>query len=204
MNLHACPFLPAKNLAGTWYRAMHPRHLASPLATAHTATLPGRFNPGTAVDPAFEILYLAENATVALVEVQALLGSPYPGGTFVPNPTGTWIVVQFQLHLQAVVDLTRVASQRLLQTTVQELTGDWRGYYLRNPTRVRGETNGSDVPTQKLGLGLERVRRIEAFVCYSARFSSRRNLIVFPKKLRKGSWVRFADPKTAKIHEIRG
>jgi hypothetical protein len=40
-----------------------------PLGTAHTPTHATRFNPGTVADPAFEILYLADNPTVALFEV---------------------------------------------------------------------------------------------------------------------------------------
>jgi len=51
-------------------------------------------------DPAFEILYLAEDASVALFEVQALLGSAYPGATFVPNPAGgAWSLID--VHLDA-------------------------------------------------------------------------------------------------------
>jgi hypothetical protein len=106
--------------------------LANPLGTAHTPTHATRFNPGTSTDPAFEILYLAEDATVALFEVQALLGSAHSGATFVPNPAGgAWTLIDVEVTLQSVVDLTKLTARRCIETSVQELTGDWRGYELR-------------------------------------------------------------------------
>ena len=54
---------------------------------SHTATTPGRFNSGSLTRPGFEILYFAEDHQVALFEVQALVGSPYPPAPSVPNPT---------------------------------------------------------------------------------------------------------------------
>jgi len=162
------------------------------LSASHTPTHPSRFNPGTTADPAFEILYLAEDTTVALFEVQALLGSAYPGATFVPNPAGgNWSVVPVQVRLQAVVDFTRSTSRNRIRASVQELTGDWRAYALRGPTRPRGGAHGSDVPTQMLGRRLERIRGLEGFVSYSARVATRRNLMIFPHKLLPGSRLRY-------------
>lgn len=135
----------------------------NPLSTAHTPTHASRFNPGTPADPAFEILYLAEDATLALFEVQALLGSAYPGGTFVPNPAGgTWTLMDVEVDLQAVVDFTRLNSRKRIETSVQELTGDWRAYALRTPARPRGGVHGSDVPTQQLGRRLEKIRGLDS------------------------------------------
>jgi hypothetical protein len=78
MNLSRCRQLHRGPLGGTWIRALHPRHAANPLNVAHTPTHASRFNPGTVADPAFEILYLAQDATVALFDAQALLGSLPP------------------------------------------------------------------------------------------------------------------------------
>jgi len=148
------------------------------------------------VDPAFEILYLAEDARLALFEVQALLGSAYPGGPLVPNPAGVaWTLVDVQVNLQAIVNFTRLKARNLIQTSVQELTGDWRAYSLRNPTKLGG-THGSDVPTQMLGRRLERIRGLEGFLSYSARVATRRNLMVFPRKLLPGSQLRYRDLAT--------
>ena len=203
MNLAQCRHLHRRALHGTWIRALHPRYLTNPLGTAHTTTHATRFNPGTPADPAFEILYLAEDATVALFEVQALLGSGYPGAAFVANPAGgAWTLINVQVNLQAIVDLSQRASRRLLGTSVQELTGDWRAYALRTPARLRGGRHGSDVPTQRLGRSLERIRGLEGFLSYSARIATRRTLMVFPHKLLPGSQLRYQDPLTGIWHTL--
>ena len=197
MKLAPCGKLHRRSLTGTWVRALHPKYLANPLGTAHTKTHATRFNPGTPADPAFEILYLAEDATVALFEVQALLGSAYPGAAFVSSPAGgAWSLIDVHVDLQAVVDFTQLTSRRRIETSVQELTGDWRAYSLRRPTRLRGGTHGSDVPTQLLGRRLERIRGLEGFLSYSARIATRRTLMIFPHKLLPGSQLRYRDPAT--------
>ncbi len=199
MNLAQCVHLQRRHLHGTWIRTLHPKHAAHPLATAHTRTHPTRFNPGTPADPGFEILYLAEDVTVALFEVQALLGSVYPGANHVPNPAGgAWVTINVQVDLQAVVDFTRLTSRGLIETSVQELTGDWLAYALRSAGRVRGGVNGSDVPTQKLGRRLARFRHLEGFVSYSAKVATRRNLMIFPGNLQPGSQLSWQDPATGK------
>lgn len=203
MNLAQCGQLHRRRLQGTWIRALHPRHLANPLGTAHTTAHSTRFNPGTPTDPAFEILYLAEDARVALFEVQALLGSAYPGTAFVPNPAGgAWSLIDVQVNLQAVVDFTQSSSIRRIETSVQELTGDWRAYALRRPTRLRGGIHGSDVPTQRLGRRLERIRGLEGFLSYSARVATRRTLMIFPHKLLPDSQLRYRDPATGNWHTL--
>ncbi len=197
MKLSQCARLHQRPLHGTWIRSLHPKYLPNPLGTAHTPTHATRFNPGTPADPAFEVLYLAETDTVALFEVQALLGSAYPGAAFVPNPAGgPWTLLQVEVHLKAIVDFTKIASRNLIDTSVQELTGDWRAYALRNPYRLRGGVNKSDVPTQLLGYKLERTPGIEGFLSYSAPVATLRNLMIFPKKLLPGSQLRYQDPTT--------
>jgi hypothetical protein len=37
-------------------------------------------------------------------------------------------VLNVDVQLQAVADLTQGSQQQLLETTAQELMGDWRGY----------------------------------------------------------------------------
>ncbi|MGH7170565.1 MAG: RES family NAD+ phosphorylase [Gemmataceae bacterium] len=203
MNLTQGGRLHRRPLQGTWIRALHPRYLANPLGTAHTTTHASRFNPGTPADPAFEMLYLAEDASVALFEVQALLGSAYPGAAFVANPAGgPWTLMDVEVNLQALVDFSQLASRRRMRTSVQELTGDWRGYALRRPAQLRGGRHGSDVPTQRLGRRLERIRGLEGFLSYSARVASRRILMVFPRKLLPGSQLRYRDPATGSWHTL--
>src|SRR6185437_13041392 len=98
----------------------------------------------------------------------------------VPNPAGgAWTTMDVDAHLHAVLDLTRRTSRMRIETSVQELTGDWRAYELRNPNRLRGGVNGSDVPTQLLGRRLHRIRGVEGFLAYSARIATKKNLMIF-------------------------
>jgi RES domain-containing protein len=202
MNLAACPALMRSPLVGTWYRAIQLKFWNSLLATSHTRTIPGRFNSGNPARPGFEILYFAEDHQVAMFEVQALLGSPLPGSAYVPNPNGQWAIINVQLQLSRVIDLTNRQQRTIIDTTVQELTGDWRGYSLRNPNAIHNQLPWTNVPTQKLGHALHRLKNVEGFLTYSARVPTRRNLIVFPAKLRPGSFIDFENPITAQTIRI--
>jgi hypothetical protein len=187
---------------GTWFRALRPQFFRTALAFAHTATLPGRFNAGSSQRPGFPVLYLAEDQVVALFEVNALLGSPLPGQAFTPNPNQAWTIVNVNVRLNSVADLCPASQRRLIQTTVQELTGDWRGYGLRNPNPILNPPYWTNVPTQRLGAALHAVRGLEGFLTYSARVPTRRNLVLFPNKLRKGSSVHLTDPTTGQVHSL--
>jgi RES domain-containing protein len=117
MKLGACPNLPHAPLAGTWFRAIQAQHWLTPLQTSHTTTLPGRFNAGNQAAPGYEILYLAENRMVALFEVQSLFGSPMSPGIVIANPRHSWMIINVNLQLQKIVDLTDVAAvQTALET----------------------------------------------------------------------------------------
>jgi hypothetical protein len=145
---------------------------------------------------------ITEDQIVALFEVSALLGSPLPGQAFAPNPNQPWTVVPVDVRLSHVVDVTRLSQRRLIETTVQELTGDWRGYLLRNPNVPLGPPYWTTIPTQRLGAALHAVRGLEGFLAYSAKVPTRRNLIIFPTKLRKGSFIRFTDPASGQVYAI--
>jgi RES domain-containing protein len=204
MNLPACGSLTLSPQTGTWYRAINARFWGSFLVTGHTRTIPGRFNAGNTARPGFEILYLAEDPLVALFEVQGLLGSPYPPGVYVPSPSGAWLTLNVHIVLQSVADLTVVSQRRSIATTVQELTGDWRGYLLRNPTPRLTAPFWTNVPTQRLGHALHTVRALEGFVTYSSRVPTKKNLVIFPGKLRTGSSIVFHNPATGTTDRITG
>jgi hypothetical protein len=172
------------------------------LQYAHTATIPGRFNPGSISHPAFPVVYLGEDQIVTLFEVAALLGSPLPGQPFVPNPANPWTIVNVAVQLSRVVDLCQGSQRRVVRTSVQELTGDWRGYALRNPAPVLTPPYWTKIPTQKLGAALFRVPGVEGFVTYSAKIPTRKHLVVFPTKLRPGSSITFTDPASGRVHSI--
>jgi RES domain-containing protein len=197
MRLRHCRNLTRFPVNGVWYRAVRPQHFQTTLAFAHTATIPGRYNPGSIQRPAFTVLYLAEDPTVALFEVQAMLGTPLHGYAQGPNlAAGNWTTTQINVLLHSVVDLTITSQRRMIRTTVQELTGDWRGYSLRNPNAVLSPPHYTNVPTQRLGSALRAGRGLEGFITYSARVPTKRTLAIFPDRLRKGSHISFTDPAT--------
>jgi hypothetical protein len=164
------------------------------LSTAHTSSIPSRFNEGL---NQFEILYLGEDSMVAMFESQALLGSPY--GAWVQGPRKNWLVVNVEVRLQKVADLTRVSQQALLDTTAQELTGDWRGYQLRGPAMPVSQPAATPAPTQQLGEMLHAVSGLEAFVSLSPKVPTHRILAVFPRKLEPGSHLIFKRDDTGKV-----
>jgi RES domain-containing protein len=187
MNLAACAALPTDPEVGTWYRAVEPRFLPAALSAIHTATYRGRYHPG-----GFQILYLAENHDVALAEVGAIFGSPAKPGGIVPNPSGSWVILNVKVSLQAVVDLTDpVATHAPLTTSVQELTGDWEGYADRGPhTKVRHPIG--DAPTQSLGHALWKHGGYEGFKAVSSKRPCNEVLAVFPQRLKPGSFVTYS------------
>ncbi len=201
MKLAACGALATQPIAATWYRAIELKFWNSLLATAHTATIAGRFNAGSSARPGFEILYFAEDHQVALFEVQALLGSPYLPA-YAPNPNVAWVIINVDVQLDQAANLTKASHRRRIGTTVQELTGDWRGYLLRNPHPTLAAPYWSNVPTQRLGHALHAIPGLEGFLTYSAKVPTRKNLIVFPQKLHPGSFIRFHDPISGSVISI--
>ena len=189
-------------LTGTWFRAIQPQYWQTSLQTSHTRTIPGRFNPGNQPAPGFEVLYLSENPMVALFEVEALFGSPMSAGGAIANPRHAWLIINVDLQLQEVADLTNVSgAQSPLQTSAQELTGDWRGYQQRTSQTSITSPIGL-APTQELGNSLHGVPNLEAFQTLSAKLPYHRNLVIFPQKLMPGSRVRFTHPATGQVHTI--
>jgi RES domain-containing protein len=203
MNMTACATLKPVSLAGTWWRAIQLRHQPNPLSSIHTRTTPGRFNSGTVAHPGIEVLYLAEDMLVAQFEVDAILGSPLPGHAFVPNPMAVgWAFLPIIVNLRRVADLTNHQQIRLLGTSIQELTGDWRGYAHRPQNPPLSPPHYSNAPTHQMSYELHRTRAFEGFITYSARMSTRRNLVVFPRRLARGSSVTFNDPATGVVHSF--
>ena len=150
------------------------------------ATTPSRYCEGKGH---FEVLYLAYDHLTALFEVQAMLGTPY--GTHAPSPHSPWTILNTNVTLQHVADITRVSQQHVLDTTAQELTGDWRGYQLRNKGTPVRQPAGSPAPTQELGEALFVTPHLEGFRTLSARVPTKMILVVFPEKLVPGSHIVF-------------
>lgn len=148
----------------------------------------------------FEILHFAGDPLTAAFEIGALLGNYVPGG-WIPHPSVTLTVLNVQIILHTVADLTAVASaQAPLGITAEELTGDWDGYMSRNPRTPVTEPTGI-APTQELGAALFRTG-IEGFRSVSAKVPFARTLMVFPENLQPGSSLTYRDDTGAVVHSI--
>jgi hypothetical protein len=135
------------------------------------------------------MIYLAESPTVALYEVRAQFGTPERP---IANPYQTkWALIDVDVRLHRVTDLTDPVQQRRLMTSAQELTGDWRTLYPLN-----------NAPTQELGAALFATKDIEGFIAISSTMPRCKMLVVFPQKLREGSELVFSDTITGKTHRI--
>lgn len=195
MRLTSVGVLHCHPLTGTWYRAIQPHHWPTALATVHTRVVPSRFYEGASAALQFELFYLAEDPTIALFEVGAMLGSPLRLGSAVPNPRQAWIILNVDVRLQRVADLTDPHEQNQLETSAQELTGDWLCYQYRSSMTSVSLPVGA-APTQQLGGALFAVSNLEAFQTVSAKVPYQRNLVVFPQSLLAGSRIQFINVAT--------
>jgi hypothetical protein len=150
-----------------------------------------------------EILYLSENSQVAQFEIGALFGNPLVPGGILSAP-GSFAVVHVKVTLHRVVELTQVSEQDLLETTAQELTGDWRGYFQRTAASALLQEPVGAAPTQELGEALFSIPGIEGFRTPSAKLAYHRNLVVFPEKMFKGSRLEFRDAAANLLQTIDG
>lgn len=181
-------------LTGVWYRSIDHQHFQTALQSSHTKNVASRFNGGVHAKHPCEIFYLAENHSLALSEVDAEFQTT--DGTIVPNPKAQPLVLNVDVKLQSVTDLTIGSILQLLDTTLQELTGQWDQYqHLLSPELA---------PTQQLGQALFRVPGLEAFCTFSSKRPKYKNLVVFREKLRKGSELRFENKITRAIDVVQG
>jgi RES domain-containing protein len=189
MRLAACETLLIQPVVAKWYRAIPAEYWKAALGTAHTSRTRSRFSPGNDSDPRFEIIYLADSPSVALYEVSALFGPP---DRPLANPhQSKWGVIDVDVRLNAVTDLTDPVEQKRLGTSAQELTGNWEFLYPQN-----------NAPTQSLGAALFATKHIEGFLAISAKMPLCKALVIFPQKLRQGSELVFSDAITGKTHRI--
>ena len=96
-----------------------------------------------------------------------------------PNPLAVgWSFLPVVVNLQRVVDLTALSELGRLDTSVQELTGDWRGYGLRTPAvPPLAPPHWTNVPTQQLAAVLDRTKLYEGLLTYSAKDTTKKNLV---------------------------
>lgn len=190
MKLGLCHRLDLRPINATWYRAIATEYFRTPLKTDQTSEYASRFHSGSANSRRFEILYLAENQVVALYEVGALFGPPAQP---LSNPHARRVLhIDVQVTLQRVADLTDPVQQALLGVSTQLLTGHW------------DIEHTGPAPTQQLGAALFATPGVEGFLAISSKMPLCKTLIVFPKKLLKGSEISYKDTISArgKTHRI--
>ena len=202
MNVSGVSRLTKRPLTGTWYRAIRPHFWQTALATSYTSNVESRFSDGANGLRPYQTLYVAENPQIALFEVGALFGSPTLPGGLVPNPASSWTMLNVSVTLQTVVDLSLQSEQIKVDTSVQELTGDWRGYRERSAMTAVKEPFDVPAPTQELGAALFALADIEGFIAVSAKLPYCQNLVIFPEKLQAGSSVVFSYPATGEVFRI--
>jgi RES domain len=165
------------------------------LLTAHTQQAPGAalvVAHCCQSSAQFQILYFAEDHQTALFEFGAMVGSPHIPGRAIPNPGVPSLVLNVQITLQQVFDLTQVRSAQVpLQTTDR--------YQSRSPmTSVTAPIGLAE--TQTLGEALFQTG-IEGFRSLSVKIPYARTLMVFPTNLRRGSSIVYIDSGTV-VHRI--
>lgn len=82
------------------------------------------------------------------------------------------IFISLEIQLNNVLDLCYEDNWEVLQTSYQELTGNWKYPLLTKPA-----------PTQILGKAVYDSQRFEAIHFYTAKGGNRRNIVVFPELL---------------------
>lgn len=167
MNHARAGELPLLPLARTsWFRSVEERYQYAP-----PLSLPGtsRFNPGD-----LEVIYFAPDPLLARFEARDILGHWF--GDAVPSLRDRHVVVEYNIHLgsEAVIADARPAQLALIETTVQEMTGDWLSYRLR----------AARAPTQDLASTIfARADNPMGMMAPSARNPLRDNLILFADRL---------------------
>lgn len=201
MNLAACGSLKTTAEHAVWFRLVPTGHLKTALSSAHTRLAQSRFNGGSLLRASarYATLYFSDDPTVAQFEAGAVLGSLTPGG-HIPHPHLSFVSLNVHINLNRVVDLTDMSAQASLDTTAQELTGDWQGYQTRS-SRTHVKAPRGLAPTQTLGQALFNAR-FEGFRAISAKVPYHKSLIVFPDNLMKGSSLTFEDDAGGVVHHV--
>lgn len=150
-----------------WCHAVRTRFAADPLWCAPTQQ--SRFKAGAM---AMRVLYFAWDEATALREVGAPTGS-----------ASAWSTFEVAVQLSQVADLRSCLERGKAATTVQELTGDWKGYARRNvmPSTI---ASAGVAPTQDFGAALYANTNCEAFLTPSARNPLLPNLVIFPDRVK--------------------
>ena len=160
-----------------WYRCVPSPYAHVPPRVGTTRT---RFNDGN-----LRVLYFAPDDRVAMFEARAALGSFFH--TAVPAPGVGYAVVRYHISLSSIVDAREHALPRI-QTTIQEMTGDWFTYPRQFPAP------NTNAPTQDLAWAVYRLQgNPMGLIAPSACNPRANNLILFSDRLPR--WSISVDPQ---------
>lgn len=167
MNHARAGELPLIRLARIlWYRSVEERYQFEPPPARERPT---RFNPGN-----LQVMYFAPDQVLARFEARDVLGHWF--GDAVPAPRDRHVVVEYSIDLgpkRAIVDV-RPPQLTTVETTVQEMTGDWHSY----------PWGDADAPTQALARAIHgRSDAPLGLTAPSARNPQLDNLILFADRL---------------------
>ena len=110
-------------------------------------------------------------------------GAWQPSGAGVLRRHHPHYIVRVTIHLDRVVDFRTPGGRTIIQTTVQELTGDWVDYDYR-VTASPDIASNPPAPTQKLGEALYQHTSCQGFLTPSAKNSVLPNLVIFPDRVK--------------------
>jgi RES domain-containing protein len=151
---------------GPWYRIVPFRYLITtpptPLFAAGSKFSGARFTP----PGSFDSLYMATDEITALAEVNALLIQPGGPVSIMKEPN---TILSVDGIITRVIDLTAPASQTMLSTNGQEMTGNW--FAVPNP------------PTQTLAQAAYDLGDVAGIQYGSAKNPGQKNLAVFTDRL---------------------
>ena len=149
-----------------WYRSVNERYQYDPPLFRPSRN---RFNPGH-----LQIMYFAPDGLLARFEARDVLGHWF--GDAIPSLGNRHVVVEYRIELGPVASIVdaRPAHLDAVETTVQEMTGDWH-YYVRR---------GTLAPTQNLASAIfNRPDSPMGLMAPSARNPSKDNLVLFAERL---------------------
>ena len=197
MNLSSVPTLPTVPRTGTWYRATPPQfYPASIFQLSYTPRIASRFSAGPYSQPPYQTLYLAQTPEMALLETENVYGRI--GNTVANLHAVTLYAVEVQTF--RLVNLIDPGVQARLQTSTQELTGNWTIYGANMPTSPFPVFLPT-APTQLLGAALF-AEGFEGLIAPSAKDPRFPSLMLFPQNLQANSIVTHTDPATGQIHRV--
>lgn len=178
------PTLPRQSVPGPWTRVLAHKYTVLTPPGSPAGTLPdplwsgGASIRGARFTPigGFESIYLATDPITALLEVSLVFQNPNaPPFTMATPP---WVIFAVVGVVTETLDLCDASIQSTLNTTMQELTGDWsysQSLYLNN--------QGPIPPTQVLGQAAYDSGMFTGIRYPSAKQPQSSCLLVFPNRI---------------------